>query len=216
LAAAWSTPRDHRVAMSFAVASLRPRRRSNPATWPTWPPFQLRRAARSAGSSCTSAPEVATGMSVPVIAIDGQSGSGKGTVARLLAGQLGWHCSTAGAVSAHRAGGSGARLDPADEAGHATSPPGSTCASKWTRRRERVLLDGRDVTRELRAEATATWPRGGRDAAVRRPCSSGSARCGPPGRWPMAAHGTVGFPLAGLKVFLTASAENGPAGAITS
>ena len=35
---------------------------------------------------------------VPVIAIDGPSGSGKGTIARRVASQLGWHLLDSGAL----------------------------------------------------------------------------------------------------------------------
>jgi len=34
----------------------------------------------------------------PVITIDGPSGSGKGTVSRILADQLGWHLLDSGAI----------------------------------------------------------------------------------------------------------------------
>ena len=37
-------------------------------------------------------------MDVPVIAIDGPSGSGKGTIARLVATRLGWHLLDSGAL----------------------------------------------------------------------------------------------------------------------
>ena len=37
-------------------------------------------------------------VTVPVIAIDGPSGSGKGTVARLVARRLGWHLLDSGAL----------------------------------------------------------------------------------------------------------------------
>jgi cytidylate kinase len=151
-------------------------------------------------------------MSVPVIAIDGPSGSGKGTVARILAGQLGWHLLDSGALYRLTALAGAARgLDPADEAGHA-----AVAASLDVRFEmdaigaEQVLLDGRDVTRELRAEATgnmasvvAVMP-AVRAALLERQ----RAFAAPPG---LVADGrdmgTVVFPSAGLKVFLTASAE---------
>ncbi len=37
-------------------------------------------------------------MTIPVVAIDGPSGSGKGTIARLLANSLGWHLLDSGAL----------------------------------------------------------------------------------------------------------------------
>ena len=151
-------------------------------------------------------------MRVPVIAIDGPSGSGKGTVARLLAGQLGWHLLDSGALYRLTALAGAARgLDPADEAGHATIAAGLDVRFEMDAAgAERVLLDGRDVTRELRAEATgnmasvvAVMP-AVRAALLERQ----RAFAAPPG---LVADGrdmgTVVFPSAGLKVFLTASAE---------
>ena len=38
------------------------------------------------------------GQAVPVITIDGPSGSGKGTISQALAGQLGWHHLDSGAL----------------------------------------------------------------------------------------------------------------------
>jgi cytidylate kinase len=151
-------------------------------------------------------------MPVPVIAVDGPSGSGKGTVSRILAGHLGWHLLDSGALYRLTALAGAARgLGPADEPGHAA------LAARLDARfevdaagGERVLLDGRDVTRELRAEATgnmasivAVMP-SVRAALLERQ----RAYATPPG---LVADGrdmgTVVFPSAGLKVFLTASAE---------
>ena len=149
---------------------------------------------------------------VPVIAIDGPSGSGKGTVCRIIAERLGWHLLDSGALYRLTALAGAARgLDPADEPGHAA------IAARLDVRfevdgtgSERVLLDGRDVTRELRAEVTgnmasvvAVMP------SVRAALLSRQrAFAEPPG---LVADGrdmgTVVFPSAGLKVFLTASAE---------
>ena len=151
-------------------------------------------------------------MPIPVIAVDGPSGSGKGTVSRILAERLGWSLLDSGALYRLTALAGAARgLDPADEPGHAA------LAARLDARfevdaagGERVLLDGRDVTRELRAEATgnmasivAAMP-SVRAALLERQ----RAYATPPG---LVADGrdmgTVVFPAAGLKVFLTASAE---------
>ncbi len=149
---------------------------------------------------------------VPVIAIDGPSGSGKGTVARRVARHLGWHLLDSGALYRLVAlAGQGAGLTPDDVAGHAREaarldahfgmdPSGE----------EQVRLAGRDVTRELRAEATgeaasrvAAWPEV-RSALMGRQ----RAFARPPG---LVADGrdmgSIVFRDAGLKIFLTASAE---------
>jgi len=154
----------------------------------------------------------AAAVGVPVIAIDGPSGSGKGTVCRIIAERLGWHLLDSGALYRLTALAGAARgLDAADEPGHAA------IAARLDVRfevdatgSERVLLDGRDVTRELRAEVTgnmasvvAVMP-SVRAALLARQ----RAFAEPPG---LVADGrdmgTVVFPSAGLKVFLTASAE---------
>jgi cytidylate kinase len=149
---------------------------------------------------------------VPVIAIDGPSGSGKGTIARLVAARLGWHLLDSGALYRLVALAGEARgLEPDDEPGH-----GRVAAALDARFEvaadgaERVLLDGRDVTRELRTEAAGAAA--SRVAAM--PAVRGSllgrqrAFARPPG---LVADGrdmgTVVFTGAPLKVYLTASAD---------
>jgi cytidylate kinase len=150
--------------------------------------------------------------SAPVIAIDGPSGSGKGTVARLVAERLGWHLLDSGALYRLVALAGAVRgLDPADEPGH-----GAVAAVLDARFEvdasgaERVLLDGLDVTRELRAETTGNMA----SVVAAMPAVRGAlferqrTFAKPPG---LVADGrdmgTVIFPAARLKVFLTASPE---------
>ena len=150
-------------------------------------------------------------MNVPVIAIDGPSGSGKGTVCRIIAGRLGWHLLDSGALYRLTAlAGATRGLNPADEPGHAALAAQLDVAFGVNGAgEERVLLDGHDVTRDLRAETT-----GNMASVVAAMPSVRSALLGrqrafavPPG---LVADGrdmgTVVFPSAGLKIFLTASA----------
>jgi len=149
---------------------------------------------------------------VPVIAIDGPSGSGKGTVARRVAAALGWQLLDSGALYRLVALAGAARgLEPSDETGHAVVASALDAGFESDGAgAERVLLDGRDVTRELREETTgnmasvvAAMP-SVRSALLDRQ----RAYAAPPG---LVADGrdmgTVVFPWAGLKVFLTATAE---------
>jgi cytidylate kinase len=149
---------------------------------------------------------------VPVIAIDGPSGSGKGTVCRIIAERLGWHLLDSGALYRLTALAGAARgLDPEDESAHSRVAGNLDVRFEVNAQGgERVLLDGHDVTRQLRAETTgnmasvvAAMP-SVRAALLERQ----RAFAAPPG---LVADGrdmgTVVFPAAGLKVFLTASAE---------
>jgi cytidylate kinase len=147
---------------------------------------------------------------VPVVAIDGPSGAGKGTVGRQLAARLGWHLLDSGALYRLTAL-AGHHLDPGDVAGHArlaesldirfdTLPDGG----------ERVWLGGEDVSSRLRTEETgagasrvAVWPEV-RQALLRR--QRDFAR-GPGLVADGRDMGTVVFPGADLKLFLTATPE---------
>ncbi len=148
----------------------------------------------------------------PVIAIDGPSGSGKGTVSRAVAQSLGWHFLDSGALYRLVAlQGLKQGLDPDDEAGHARlaeqmrirfgSRPDGT---------EHIFLEGTDVTRDLRSEATGNAAsRVAAMPAVRSALFGRQQRFAePPG---LVADGrdmgTVVFPTADLKIFLTASPE---------
>ena len=151
-------------------------------------------------------------MSVPVIAIDGPSGSGKGTVARHVATRLGWHLLDSGALYRLVALAGLARGLAADD------EPGHTAVARQLdarfevdeAARERVLLDGQDVTGVLRTESTgAEASRVAAMPAVRTALMERQhAFAVPPG---LVADGrdmgTVVFPAAPVKVFLTASAE---------
>ena len=151
---------------------------------------------------------------VPVLAIDGPSGSGKGTISRQVAQQLGWHLLDSGALYRIVAlGGRLSGLAADDEPGHAGLALAMQVRFGVTATgSERVLFgpDGRDITADIRTEEAgngasrvAVWPRV-RAALLERQ----RAFAQPPG---LVADGrdmgTVVFPAAELKIFLTASAE---------
>lgn len=148
----------------------------------------------------------------PVLTIDGPSGAGKGTVSRIVARHLGWHYLDSGAL--YRAVGvaaSWANLDISDAAALVrctfdTHVEFVESASRGMR----VMLNGVDATDELRLETTGAVASAiaaipevraalkERQRAFRRP--PGLVADGRD-------MGTVIFPDAPYKVFLTASAE---------
>ncbi|MGW8228051.1 MAG: (d)CMP kinase [Gammaproteobacteria bacterium] len=150
---------------------------------------------------------------IPVLTIDGPSGSGKGTICALVARELGWHLLDSGALYRLVALGAmrhGIELtDEAALAGYATQldvqfvlqPDGSA---------PRILLEGEVVGDALRTESCGN--------AASKVAALGAVREAllqrqrdfqqPPG---LVADGrdmgTVVFPQAGVKIFLTASVD---------
>ena len=143
----------------------------------------------------------------PVIAVDGPAASGKGTIAAGVAAALGFHYLDSGAL--YRLVALQA-LEHAIDAGDADALAAAAAALPVAFQGGRTLLEGRDVTDLIRGEAAsrmasavAVHP-GVRSALLARQ----RAFREPPG---LVADGrdmgTVVFPDAALKVFLTASAE---------
>ena len=146
-------------------------------------------------------------MSAMVITIDGPSGSGKGTVAALLAARLGWQLLDSGALYrllALSAGKHGIALD--DEA--ALQAQAAALDVVFTG--QRIVLEGEDATDAIRneqvgagASKVAALP-GVRAALLQR---QRDFRVAPGLIADGRDMGTVVFPDAPLKVYLTASAE---------
>jgi cytidylate kinase len=151
-------------------------------------------------------------MSTPVLTIDGPSGSGKGTVSRSVARRIGWHLLDSGALyRLVSLAGSLAGLSEADVVGH-TRLAGSMTVQFGvdSADRERIELDGQEVTAQVRSEAAgagasrvAAWPTVRAALLDRQRAFAMAPGLVADGR----DMGTVIFPQAALKIFLTASAE---------
>ena len=152
-------------------------------------------------------------MTAPVVTIDGPSGTGKGTISRLLADKLGWHMLDSGALY---------RLVALGAQRHDYALDDETSLAEYARHLDvqfltdsksgepLVLLEGSDVTSDIRTEIAgnnaskvAALP-AVREALLERQRTF----CEPPG---LVADGrdmgTTIFPSAPLKIYLTASAE---------
>ena len=150
--------------------------------------------------------------SVPVLTIDGPSGSGKGTLARRVAEKLGWNLLDSGALYRLLAlAGSRYGLDPNDAAGHAALAGTMNIRfSGDASGEEQIWLGHSEVSREIRTETAgegasrvAAMPQGRSALTERQRQFAQEPGLVADGR----DMGTVIFPDAPLKIFLTASAE---------
>jgi len=147
----------------------------------------------------------------PVIAIDGPGGSGKGTISLRLARELGWNFLDSGALyrlvalAAMKRG-----IEPNNEA--ALAELASVLKAQFHMNEEgtHYVLDGEDVSEQLRSEAVSAFASHVASQAAVREALVDHQRAfrQPPG---LVADGrdmgTVIFPDAAHKIFLTASVE---------
>lgn len=149
---------------------------------------------------------------VPVIAIDGPSGSGKGTIARKIALQLGWNLLYSGALYRLLAlAGRRRGFDPNDEAAHAVLARTMNIRfSGDASGEEQIWLGGDEVSGEIRTEQAGE--------GASRVAAMSTVRTALLERQRQFAQepglvadgrdmGTVVFPDSPLKIFLTATAE---------
>jgi len=150
--------------------------------------------------------------SISVITIDGPSGAGKGTVARLVAEHFGWHLLDSGAIYRVLAVASQHHNISVDDE-EPLIPMAAHLDVQFTisgQGESQVILEGEDVTQIIRTEENgilaskvAAFPRV-REALLRR---QRAFRLAPGLVADGRDMGTVVFSNAPVKVFLTASAE---------
>ena len=150
---------------------------------------------------------------VPVLTIDGPSGVGKGSVARIVAGKMGWHLLDSGAIyRGFSLAAQSRNINFNDEIGLAKLAEKLDLRFESVEGQEllNVYLDGEEVSKELRTEQTAELAS---QLAVIAPLRAALLKKQQqfeqaPG---LVADGrdmgTVVFPDAPYKVYLTASAE---------
>ena len=150
--------------------------------------------------------------SVPVLTIDGPSGSGKGTISALVAEHLGWHLLDSGALYravGYAAGMAGLDLSDVEAVARCARGISIKFRPAGNDGEIRVIVNGHDATDELRTETAGA--------------AASAIAAMPPVREALVAlqlgfrkspglvadgrdMGTVIFPDAAFKVFLTASA----------
>ena len=148
---------------------------------------------------------------IPVITIDGPSGAGKGTISQRVAEALGWHMLDSGSL--YRLTALAATLDGVDLANeNAVTPLAAKLDVVFepTSSGLKILLRGRDVSAAIRAEEigmkaskVAALPAVRAALLTRQRDFAVAPGLVADGR----DMGTTVFPLAKLKVFMTASAE---------
>ena len=201
-AASIHTYDDHRVAMCFSLAAFNPsgmpvRIEDPKCVGKTFPDYF-----ETLFEVCST-----TARAIPVICIDGPTASGKGTLASQLAQRLGYHLLDSGALyraTALAAQDAGVSLD--DEPALARLAARLPLAF----RDHKVFLGGRDITDPLRLESTGGMAsKVSQHLAVRTALHAlqQSFRRLPGLVADGRDMGTVIFPDAALKVFLTATAE---------
>ena len=135
-----------------------------------------------------------------VVAIDGPAGAGKSTVARAVARELGFTYLDSGAMY----------RSVALAALEHDRPPAEVAPALRIELGDRVLLDGRDVTEQIRTpEVTEAASVAAAQPAVRQAMVAEQRRLLGDGDWVAEGRdiGTVVAPHAEVKVFLTASPE---------